>query len=74
LRAAGFHAELERKSYTWDFPSEAEMVMFAKCLFGLDKATDEQILGGITEHLSPIYEVDGVRFNWELAFYSMKKC
>jgi hypothetical protein len=47
--------------------------MFTKCLFGLDKAkNDEEILNGINQYLSPIYNENGVEFMWELAFYSVK--
>lgn len=73
LRDAGFDTKLERKNYKWEFPTDAEMAMFAKCLFGLDKASEEQILEGIAQHLSPSHVDGGVNFNWELGFYSMKK-
>jgi hypothetical protein len=73
LREVGFEARLERKQYHWEFPSEPEMAMFAKCLFGLDKASEEQILDGIRQYLSPSSADGGVHFNWELAFYTMTK-
>lgn len=48
LISAGFHVTENRKhSYLWDFESESKMLHFCRGLFGLDLASDDQILEGL---------------------------
>ncbi|MFT4768763.1 MAG: ubiquinone/menaquinone biosynthesis C-methylase UbiE [Glaciecola sp.] len=53
--------------YTWDFRDEQSMVEFVQLLFGLDKATPDQVLRGISRHLG--YRCDEAgecHMNWAL--------
>lgn len=73
---AGFRADLESggfkiqtdelRRYTWDFVSEDEMAGYFKLLFGIDQATDRDILAGISQHLGYIRTESDCRVNWEL--------
>jgi ubiquinone/menaquinone biosynthesis C-methylase UbiE len=68
LQTAGFKNIVERPvSYTWDFKSLDEMATFCRMLFGLDRATPDQILKGVSKILGYSEDKDGqVHMNWEL--------
>ncbi|HWN82199.1 MAG TPA: methyltransferase domain-containing protein [Candidatus Udaeobacter sp.] len=70
LLAAGFKSVSEDcKRYTWDFTSVDEMTFFVRLLFGLDRATPEQVERGISEILGYTVDPSGdVRMNWELIY------
>lgn len=55
--------------YYWRFASLDDMVTYCQLLFGIDNASHEQILGGITKYLG--YTLINKEFclNWELTFY-----
>lgn len=69
LARAGFRitSDAERR-FHWTFDSEAGLARFCKLLFGLDRATEEQTLAAIREHVGYDH-VDGRwRMNWALTF------
>lgn len=67
LESAGFAVKTdELRRYTWDFAGVDEMVRYFKLLFGIDRASDEDILAGISRHLGYTNRADGCRVNWEL--------
>lgn len=69
LRASGFTIDLmNAEQYPWIFGSEDEMVAFCRDLFGLDQATDPEILRGIEQYLGYSAEAQTIRMNWELTF------
>jgi SAM-dependent methyltransferase len=69
LAAAGFRVvadEVER--YHWTFASEAAMARFCRLLFGIDRAGDEEIAGGIRSQLGCDSAGGRCRMRWELEF------
>ena len=44
------------------------MVTFCRGLFGLDIATDEDIINGIKIYLNPHYQQNQVSLDWGLAY------
>lgn len=67
LVEAGFAIQAdELRRFTWDFAGEDEMVRYFRLLFGIDQATDEEILEGISQHLGYVSDGTGCRANWEL--------
>jgi SAM-dependent methyltransferase len=76
LQAQGFvvsHAAPIR--YTWNFASEQDMARYCKLLFGIDRASDEEILQGIAEHVGIDRTGDTVHMRWELLYIrAVKEC
>lgn len=70
LKDVGFDVDMEIKSYHWNFPDKDSMIEFCKYLFGLDKATDEEIVEGLVKYV----DVDFIkcRFKWELVYFTAK--
>jgi len=67
LAQAGFILKTdERRSYTWNFKDVGQMVRYAKLMFGIDLATDDQILAGISRYLGYTCSTSGCHMNWEL--------
>lgn len=65
----GFLTETEIKSYPWIFNNENELLDFCKNLFGLDLATDKEILEGINTYLNPIRLENNILINWTLMYF-----
>jgi SAM-dependent methyltransferase len=73
LEAAGFSATLERKTYTWNWENYKAMLDFCKNLFGLDLATDVQILDGVLHYLRPRATEKGYEIDWSLGYFRATK-
>jgi cyclopropane fatty-acyl-phospholipid synthase-like methyltransferase len=58
---------------TWQFQTQQEMVQFCKLLFGLDLATDTQILEGLESYLGYQCLNHLYHLNWELLFLKLQK-
>ena len=74
LAASGFAiVEDTVVPYSWNFPSVDAMVRYVSLLFGLDRATPEQVLDGVDAHLG--YDVGraGCRMHWELRFLECRR-
>jgi ubiquinone/menaquinone biosynthesis C-methylase UbiE len=52
----------------WNFDNECSMITFCRNLFGLDKATDEDILSGIHRYLEPVFDHGKVSIRWQLVY------
>jgi SAM-dependent methyltransferase len=48
---SGFNVTIKNPMYTWDFESDVSMIDFCRNLFGLDLATDTQIMHGLVQYL-----------------------
>lgn len=69
LAAAGFEPVSEELlQVPWEFPDEATMAMFCRTLFGLTKATVEQVHAGMKDYLHVEGTATGVRFLWRLRY------
>lgn len=55
-------------TFQWTFDNEHCMVTFCRGLFGLDKATDEDIIHGIKIYLNPHYQQNQVSLDWDLVY------
>jgi SAM-dependent methyltransferase len=69
LNAAGF-IDVNRRdeSFGWNFRDEEEMVSFCRLLFGMDRASDEEIRQGIDSYVGYTRTAQGIRMNWKLAY------
>jgi hypothetical protein len=79
LRECGFSVRIEQKKYSWVFDNQAQMVDFAKLLFGLDLADDDTILCGLDGFL-PLTVTDTKRpqqsrinLHWKLIYFIATK-
>jgi len=69
LATAGFEPMSEElRQVPWEFPDEATMAMFCRTLFGLTKATVEQVHAGMKDYLRVEATATGVRFLWRLRY------
>lgn len=59
---------VNRPMLHWNFDNECSMVTFCRNLFGLDKATDEDILSGIHRYLEPVFDHGKVSIRWQLVY------
>jgi SAM-dependent methyltransferase len=75
FRNAGFEAVgVVTERYTWNFNDSAEMVDFCQNLFGLDLASQESVLSGLTEYLHPVETESGdIKIPWELIYFTATK-
>jgi len=73
LEQNGFIVDIQMKSYPWIFDTKAAMIDFCKNLFGLDKATDEEIDNGINIYLQPYCINDKYMFEWHLLYFIATK-
>jgi len=73
LRRAAFTIELdERKDYTWTFENVDQMVDCCTLMFGLDQATPQEVLDGITAYQG--YSANETcAMNWGLRFIRCTK-
>lgn len=71
LEASGFSiSAVVDEKYPWRFSSDQQMTSFARNLFGLDEATDAEILEGIERYLGVSRRDTGAELNWQLTFIS----
>jgi SAM-dependent methyltransferase len=74
LQIAGFSLRsIQLASVPWSFQTLPEMVQFCQQLFGLDLATPEQILNGLSTYLGYQYQQGEYHLNWELLFLQLRK-
>ena len=74
IEAVGFRVErVADVEVPWHFRSPNEMVAFVGELFGLDRASPAQVLGGIERYLGWRVEDGGCRMRWELRFVRATK-
>lgn len=74
LRGAGFAIVEDRPApYDWRFASEAAMVDCCTLLFGLDRATPEQVLQGIADTVGYETGPGECRMHWELQLVIAEK-
>ncbi len=74
LEDAGLRVEqAERIPFVWTFEDAEPMARFAQLLFGIDRASPEQVREGIERHLGWERVRGGCEMNWELAFYRAVK-
>lgn len=74
LEKCGFGVSyLSSIKYHWRFDSLDDMVTYVQLLFGIDKASYEEVLYGITKYLG--YSLINKKYclNWELTFYRAVK-
>ena len=60
--------EVRRPDLRWRFSDELEMAAFCRRLFGLDLASDDDVIGGIRTHLGYDHNETGVAMEWQLAY------
>lgn len=69
LGSSGFQIlSAQPRSYEWIFKDVAEMASYCRKLFGLDRATPEEIVAGIDRYLGYVDDGDCCRMEWELYF------
>lgn len=69
LESIGFEIVLnEYEPFFWKFQSRSKAITFFRDLFGLDLASDDEILSGIEEYLGFSEDVDSVNINWGLRY------
>lgn len=67
LSKAGFILKTdELRSYTWNFTDVEQMVRYVQLMFGIDMATEDEILAGISHYLGYTCSPTGCHMNWEL--------
>ncbi len=68
LEQTGFQqVQQQRLHYTWNFPSVEAMLSYCRLLFGMERASLEQIYQGIEQYLGYQEDQNGrVRLDWEL--------
>lgn len=75
LETVGFQVTYaEPIRYHWRFNHIDDMIRYCKLLFGIDQATDTQILDGINTYLGYSNTAQGCLMNWELYFFQGVKC
>ena len=74
LEQAGFQIVSDRTiSYPWQFPSQLAMVQFCRDLFGIDRASDAELLEGIQHYLGHSIRGDRHQLQWQLRFIKAQK-
>lgn len=69
LESCGFNCRTAIKTYMWTFVDENAMLDFTKNLFGLDMASDIEILNGLNQYLHPIYTKNCIYIEWSLIYF-----
>lgn len=59
--------------YTWDFPDLGTLLGYCKDLFGLTKASLEQVHTEITKSLEVIVSTKGAQLTWSLLYAAGNK-
>ena len=71
---ANFDIEFDESiPYTWNFADREKMVHYCTLMFGLDKATPEQVLEGIRSCQGYTETATGCKMNWKLRFICCEK-
>lgn len=74
LETAGFQLErYEEAPLHWHFGDAPEMAEFCQMLFGIDRATLDEVLAGIREYLGYGLSAAGCRMRWGLAYIRARK-
>ncbi len=74
LEKCGFEVSYSSSiKYYWRFDSLDDMVTYIQLLFGIDKASHDRILDGITQYLGYALINKEYCLNWELTFYKAIK-
>lgn len=74
LRRAGFVEIIEQyHEYSWDFPDEHTLLKYFRDLFGLTKASLEEIRTEITQGLPVHIDGDGAHVTWSLVYAAGNK-
>jgi SAM-dependent methyltransferase len=74
LTRVGFQImESSIKTYPWLFDNTQSMVRFCQLLFGIDRATEAEILASIEKYLGYSTICDKCYMNWELFFWKVFK-
>lgn len=73
LEQNGFAVDIQLKTYPWVFDTKHAMVDFCTHLFGLDKATYEEVYNGIETYLQPVYHNDKYFIEWHLLYFIATK-
>lgn len=73
LEQNGFAVDIQLKTYPWVFDTKHAMVDFCTHLFGLDKATYEEVYNGIETYLQPKYINDKYFIEWHLLYFIATK-
>jgi SAM-dependent methyltransferase len=69
----GFKTEVKIEKYPWVFKNEVMIIDFVKNLFGLDLATNDEILYGVNEYLKPQKHCENLIINWSLIYFISTK-
>jgi SAM-dependent methyltransferase len=74
LEGTGFRVRYERLiAYPWRFRCRNDMVYYCRLLFGIDRASDQEVLEGIAACLGFEETAEECRMQWELVFLKAKK-
>jgi|TARA_B110000902_G_scaffold207444_1_gene236445 SAM-dependent methyltransferase len=74
LEKCGFkNAQMFDELYPWKFDSVKQMINFARGVFSMDLASDEQILFAIDDALGYEETATGVNFNWQLSMFRAER-
>ena len=74
LEEAGLRVEqAERIPFVWSFDAPASMARFAQLLFGIDRASLDEVRAGIERHVGWRAVPGGCEMCWELAFFRAVK-
>lgn len=74
LKSVNFQIlEIEYKNVNWIFKNKEEMIYFVKNIFGLNLASDDEILNGIIEYLDLHEFEEHIEMDWALKYIFMEK-
>lgn len=62
---------INRPKLQWCFNKEEDMISFFRNLFGLDKATNEDIFSGIYCYLNPNFDGEQITLDWQLVYIEL---
>ena len=74
LEAAGFEVIAQQSiAYGWIFDSSEDMGVFCQRLFGVDRASRDEVLQGIARSVGYRSTQTGCLMDWELDFFTVRK-
>jgi hypothetical protein len=74
LRDAGFsNVQEQHHEFDWVFDTQDQMFAFVKMLFGMTKATLDQVAEAINEYLNPYVQINKATLTWGLTYASGAK-
>lgn len=73
LELNGYDVKIEIKKYPWIFNGEEDLIDFCRNLFGLDLATNVEILNGINTYLCPVKKDNIIMIEWSLMYFISTK-